>query len=101
MAKVSAKLVVGVLAGLGVLTGGGIGVSRIFMSGSVLAQPQTRQHSQLGQDISGMSGKIHHNMSGGDMSDMERGSTSVGETGQRATAQLSVKGSVSPTRASP
>ncbi len=86
MAKVSVKLVVGILAGLGVLTGGRILASRALLPG---------------QAISGMSAMIHHNMSGDDMSDLEHGSTSAGQTGQRATAQLSVKGSVSPAQSFP
>jgi len=106
MAKVSTKLVVGVLAGLGVLTGGRILVSRTLLPGQDGVQAQVLHHSQIspdqpGQEIFGMSGMMHHNMSGDDMSDMEHGSTSAGQTGQRATAQLNVNGPVSPAQSFP
>ena len=60
MTKVNATHVVGFLAGLGVLTGGGIWVNRLLMPGSVPAQAQTNQQPQSGQEISAMSGMTHH-----------------------------------------
>lgn len=101
MTKVSAKLVVGVLASLGVLTGSGVWSSRILMPGSIPAQAQTSHSSQPGQDMSGMSDTMHHNTSGSDTSDMEHGSTSAGQTNPQTIAQLSVKGSVSPGQSFP
>lgn len=101
MAKVSAKLVVGVLAALGIFTGSGIWVSRVLMPGSDLTQAKTPHYTQLGQDMSNTSGMMEHNMSGSDMSDMEHGTTSGGQTGLRATAQLSVKSPVSPGQSFP
>jgi len=101
MTKVNAIHVVGFLAGLGVLTGGGIWVNRLLMPGSVPAQAQTNQQPQSGQEMSGMSGMTHHNQSSAGMSDMEHGNMSPAQAGPRATAQLNVKGPVSPGQSFP
>lgn len=52
MAKVNTKLVVNVLAGLSVLSGGSVWVSCILIPSSAPAQAQIPYYSQPGQDIS-------------------------------------------------
>ncbi|MBV8884917.1 MAG: hypothetical protein JO235_13110 [Chroococcidiopsidaceae cyanobacterium CP_BM_RX_35] len=101
MTKGSAKLVVGVLASLGVLTGSGIWVNRLLMPGYVTAQAQTNQHSQSDKDMSDMPDMMHHNDSDSGMSDMEHCSMSPTATGSRTTASLNVKQPIYPGQSFP
>ena len=52
MAKVNTKLVVNVLAGLSVLSGGSVWASCILIPSSAPAQAQTPYYNQPGQNIS-------------------------------------------------
>lgn len=98
MAKVSSKFAVSVVAGLGILTGGGIWLSRSLMPGTVPAQAQVEPSSQSAPAMASM---MHHNGSGSNMSNMEQGNMSPGQTAPQVTAQLSVKAPVSPGQSFP